>query len=102
MIQKKQLLLDVVAQAVNQVNFQKGFATYKVKDDRVLAKLLPVSKNIVYGSLGGLKTHPLLHVLTYQVAVLACQLAILGDNEGDVLGHSAAPRCISFLDLHTD
>lgn len=56
-------------------------------------------KHIVDEGLGHLPGHPFLHILAYKVAVFAGQLAILGDDEGDVLRHAGLPRFVSIFDF---
>lgn len=86
------LRLQVVADAVYQVDFQERLAADEVPHDTLLAHLILVVEDIVYGRLGHLPRHPLLRVLAHEVAVLASQLAVLRDDEGDVLRHAGLPR----------
>ena len=49
--------------------------------------------------LSHLPRHPFLHVLAHEVAVFAGQLAVLRDDEGDVLRHAGLPTGILLLDI---
>ena len=51
-------------------------------------------EHIVDEGLGHLPRHPLFHVLAHEVAVFAGQLAVLRNDEGDVLRHAGLPRVL--------
>ena len=57
-------------------------------------------EHIVDEGLGHLPGHPLLHVFAHKVAVFAGQLAVLGDDEGDVLRHAGLPRFVITFYTH--
>lgn len=92
MIQEEQLLFYVVTDSVYQFYFQKRFPADEVEHHGILREQSPVPENIVDGLCSYLERHPFLGVLAYEIAVLAGKLAVLGDDESDVLGHSILPR----------
>ena len=89
--------LQVVADAVYQFYLDKRLPAYEVEDDRFFRKLLLLLQYVVYGRLGHLPRHALLRVLAHQVAILAGQLAVLGDDEGDVLCLAGLPGAGFFI-----
>ena len=56
-------------------------------------------QHIVNEGLGHLPRHSLFHVFAHEVAVFAGQLAVLRDDEGDVLRHAGLPGVLIFFDL---
>ena len=93
--------LDVVANLVDKFYLQKRLATDEVPHHRLIGKIgvgLMV-KHIVDEGLGHLPGHPFLHVLAHKVAVFAGQLAVLRDDEGDVLRHATSPRLDAFSNV---
>ena len=93
------LHFQVVANLVYQINLKKWFASNEVPYHTLLLHLVLMAEDIVYGLLCHLPRHPLLGILPHQVAILASQLAVLGDNEGDVLGVARLPRLTLVLIL---
>jgi hypothetical protein len=84
---------DVIAYSVNKIDLQKGFAAYKRPNNglRVKIQISLMVKHIINETPGRSKRHAFLLVLAHKIAILACQLAILGDNECDRLCFSALP-----------
>ena len=91
------LCLQVVADAVYQVYLDKWLPAYEVENDGFFRKLLLPLQYVVYGRLGHLPRHAFLRVLAHQVAILAGQLAVLGDDEGDVLRLAGLPGAGFFI-----
>ena len=87
----KHLLLQIVADFVNQLNLQEWFTTDEVPDDAFFTKILFMVENIVNGSLRHLPCHPLLRVLSHEVAILTGKLAILSDDESYILRFTFSP-----------
>lgn len=83
--------LEVVTDAVDELDFEEGLAADEVPDDALLAEVILASQHVVDEGLGGVPRHAFLDVLADQVAILAGQLAVLGDDERDVLGHALLP-----------
>ena len=93
-VQFKHPQLQVVANLVNQFNLQEWLATNKVPYNTLFAKFILMPQHIVDKCLRRLPWHPLLNILSYQIAVLASQLAVLGDDEGDILISSFLPHSL--------
>ena len=85
--------LDVVANLVDKLNFEEWFAADEVPNHRFVSEIgvgLMV-EHIVDEGLGHLPRHAFLHIFAYKIAIFAGQLAVLGDDEGDVFRHTALP-----------
>ena len=97
----EEFCLDVVANLVDKLYFQKRLAADEVPHHRLVGEIGVglIVKHIVDEGFGYFPRHSLLHVLAYKIAVLASQLAILGDDEGDVLRHAGLPRFIGIFDF---
>lgn len=91
MPEPEHLRLQVVANAVNQLNLKKRLTTYEVPHHARLGKVGFMPQDIVNRRLRGFPRHSLLLILTHQVTILASQLAVLRHNEGDVFGNAALP-----------
>lgn len=97
-----QLDLDVVANLVNKFYLQERLAADEVPHHRLVCEIgvgLMV-KHIVDEGLGYFPRHPLLHVLAHKVTILTSQLAVLGDNEGDVFRHATLPRSFVVFNIN--
>lgn len=55
-------------------------------------------QDIVYSLFRHIPRHALFLVLTHQIAILAGQLTVLGDNKGDGFSHSLLPGARILLD----
>lgn len=91
MIQAEHFRLEIIADLVYQVNLQEWFATDEVPRHTRFGKHLLVREDVVNRRFGHWPLHPLLLVLTHQVAILASQLAILRHNECDTLSNTTLP-----------
>lgn len=56
-------------------------------------------EHVVDEGLGHVPGHAFLHVLPHEVAVFAGQLAILGDDKGDVFRHAGLPSFIVLFNI---
>lgn len=93
--------LEVVANLVDKFNLQEWFPTDEVPYYAFLAELRLTAQHIVNKCLRRLPRHPLLNVLPHQIAILASQLAVLSDNEGNAFRPSFLPsRGIFFNSNH--
>ena len=101
-VSAKHLNLEIITNLIYQVYLQERLSTYKIPDDTFLLHLFLMIENIVNSSLSYLPGHPLLRVFAYEVAILTSELAILRDNESDVLSHARLPPFIMLLNIfHT-
>ena len=91
-VQLEHAQLQIVANLVNQGNLQERLATDKVPHHALLAEILLVAEDKINKLLRRLPRHPLLHILPNQIAILTRQLAVLRDNERDILRHARLPR----------
>lgn len=82
------LHLQVVADSVYQVYFKKRLSADEVPYDALLAHILLVVEDIVNSLLCYLPGHTLFRVLPYEVAIFTGKLAVLCDDESDVLGNT--------------
>ena len=92
----------IVANLVDEFYLKERLAADEVPHHRLVGEIgvgLMV-KHIVDEGPGHLPRHPFLHVLAHEVAVFAGQLAVLGDDEGDVLRHAALPLLIVAFNTH--
>lgn len=89
------LHFQVVANLVYQINLKKWFAPNEVPYHTLLLHLVLIAEDIINRLLRHFPWHPLLGILPHQVAILASQLAVLRNNEGDILGGAGLPRLIS-------
>ena len=103
MIAAEHLLLQVIANLVYEVNLEERLAPDEVPHHALLLEVILMVEDIVNGLLCYLPGHPLLRVLPHEVAILASQLAVLRNDEGDGLGHAVLPRlCILFNSIHME
>lgn len=93
------LHFQVVANLVYQINLKKWFASNEVPYHTLLLHLVLIAEDIINRQLRHLPWHPLLCILPHQVAILASQLAVLRNNEGDILGGAGLPRLTLVLIL---
>ena len=91
------LHFEIIAYLIYQIYLQERLTADKVPNDTFLFHIILMIEDIVYSSLSYLPGHSLFRVLTYEVAVFASELAVLGDNEGDILGHAILPSFSIFL-----
>ncbi len=96
-VQLEHAQLEIVADFVNQLNFQERLPTNKVPHHALLAELILLRQHIVNKLLRRLPRHPLLHILPHQIAILTSQLAVLRDYERDVLRHAILPCRVTFF-----
>ena len=87
-VSSEHLSLEVVTDFINQVYFKEWLTADKIPYHTRLREFLFMVENIIYCSLCYLSGHAFFRILPYEVAILASQLAVLGDNEGDVLRHA--------------
>lgn len=99
-VQFEHTQLQVVADLVDQFNLQERLAADKVPDNALLAELVLLGEDKVDERLGGVPRHALLDVLAYQITIFARQLAVLGDDKGDVLRHAGLPGFGIFFYFH--
>ena len=85
MVQLEHPQFQIVANLVDKLNLQKRLTANKVPYHALLAKLILATQHIVDKRLCRFPRHPLLDILAYKVTILASQLAVLGDDERDVL-----------------
>lgn len=90
-VSAKHLSLKVVADFVYQIYLKERFSTYEVPHNALISHILFLIKDIVNGCLCYLPGHPLFRVLPHEVAILASQLAVLRNDEGDVLRYAGLP-----------
>lgn len=91
------LHFQVVANLVYQINLKKWFASNEVPYHTLLLHLVLIAEDIINRLLRHFPWHPLLCILPHQVAILASQLAVLRNNEGNALGSARLPRLIPIL-----
>ena len=94
------LLLQVVADAVDQVDLYERLASDEFEYHGALGEEFTMVQDIIYGLLCHIETHALLGVLAHKIAVFECELAVLRHDERDGLGHSAFPAYVSFPEFH--
>ena len=82
------LHLQVVADSVYQVYFEERLSADKVPNDTFLAHILLMVEDVVNSLFCHLPRHPLFRVLPYEVAIFTGKLAVLCDDESDVLGNT--------------
>ena len=56
-------------------------------------------KHMIDESLGHLSWHAPLHIFAKKIAIFSSQLAVFGDDEGDVLRHAGLPRVLVIFDF---
>ena len=88
--------LDVFADTVDKLDFQKRLSSDEIPYNRFLSENLRVFKNVINRSGGDFKTHPAFCVLAYEVAVTTAQLAVLGDHERDRFRNGLLPNARRF------
>ena len=94
MIQTKHFRLDIIADFVNQINFQKWLTTNKIPCNGFLWEISLIFKNIINGFLCHLPGKTLFGILPHEIAILASQLAIFRNDKRDVLRHTRSPSNI--------
>ena len=96
----KELRLDIVTNLVDKFDFKERLAANEVPHHRLISEIgvCFMVEHIVDEGFGHLPGHPFLHILAHKVAVFAGQLAVLGDDEGDVLRHAGLPRVLVCFD----
>lgn len=95
----EKLRLDVIANLVDKLYLKERLATNEVPHHRLIGEIgvgLMV-EHIVDEGLGHLPRHPFLHVLAHEVTIFAGQLAVLRDDEGDVLRHTGLPTVVGIF-----
>ena len=85
------LRLQIIADTVNQLDFQKRLTADKVPHHARFGEVGFMTQNVVNRHLRRFPRHALLLVLPHQVAVLASQLAVLRHNKRDILRNSRLP-----------
>ena len=96
------LHLQVVADAVDKFYFEERFSADEVENHRLGVEyvVMLVVEDVVDGRFCHLPRHPLLLVLSHQVAIFAGQLAVLGHDKRDALGHSRLPTLFILFYFH--
>lgn len=95
------LCLQVVTNPVDEVYLEERLTADEVPHYALLRHLRLMVEDVVNGLPSHLEGHPLFRVLPHEVAVLASQLTVLGDNEGDAFRRlSILERFIVFDALH--
>lgn len=86
--------LDVIANLVDQFDFEERLAADEVPHHRLVGEIRVgfMVEQIINKGLGYLPRHAFFHVFANEVAVFAGQLAVLRDDEGDVLRCAGLPR----------
>lgn len=91
MVSSVHLNFQIVAYPVDKVNLKERLATNKVPYHASLLHVSLMVENVVNSLLRHLPRHALLGVLANKIAILAGELAVLGDDESDVLRLSILP-----------
>ena len=99
-VQFKHSSFQIITNLIDKLNLQKWLAADEIPHHTFLSELVLTAQHKVNKTLGRLPRHPLLDILPHQVAVFASQLAVLGDNEGDVLNDFFLPGIIARLYFH--
>ena len=69
------------------------------KQNNTKIVIIGICLTIVDKCLCHLLRHPFIYVLAHKIAVFAGQLAVFGDDEGDVLRHAGLPRFVTVFDF---
>lgn len=86
--------LEIVAYAVDKLDFEERLSADEVPYHRLFGEVVLMVENIVDCRLGHVPRHALLLVLAHKIAIPACKLAILRDDEGDSLSSPNLPSVL--------
>lgn len=98
------LNFQIVAYAVDKVYLKERLTTNKVPYHALLLHVSLMVENVVNSLFRHLPRHALLSVLANKIAILAGELAVLGDDESDVLRHTRLPTFVTlpYIKIHND
>lgn len=101
MVTTEKFHLDVVADLINKLDFEKRFTTDEFPNHRFHSKfgVVLMVEHIVDEGFGNFPRHPLLNVFANKITVFTSQLTVLSDNEGNVLRHARLPSILVLFDI---